>query len=184
MANNIIPVQQYRINSSDIFFFDNNIWMYILCPLGNYNFKRQKAYSQFLSYILSHKLHIFTNSLVLSEFSNRYLKLDFDIHRSKPENVGSFKNFKKDYMGSSQCIATITEIKQHLKNILSMCQRCSDEFNSLNLDTVFNLFTSIGFNDSYYINQAVAKKWIIVTDDSDLVKPNIPDKNLTILTYR
>lgn len=183
--NNLFKVADYQIKASDIFFFDNNIWMYLFCPLGKFQAKKQTVYSKFLSYALSRKSHIYVNSLVLSEFANRYLKLDFDLYneeQKKKQFPEPFKNFKSDYMGSLRYQNTVKEIKGHLKIIIGMCQKCSDEFNAIEIDQVFNLFVNIGFNDSYYIHLSKLKNWLIVSDDSDFTKDKVPTVGLTILT--
>ncbi|MBN8699010.1 MAG: hypothetical protein J0L54_05315 [Chitinophagales bacterium] len=181
--NNILKVGNYNIKAGDTFFFDNNIWMYIYCPLANFQKdKRQAVYSKFYQYALSRKSHIYINTLVLSEFCNRYLRLDFDLcnKTGKPQY---FSSFKKDYVGSHQFIKTVSEIKIHLNNILKFSQRCSDEFNAINMDDVLALFQSIGFNDSYYTYQAKRKNWVVVSDDSDMAANNIPQAGITVLTY-
>jgi len=183
MPNNISSVQDYSIKATDQFFFDNNIWMYLLCPLGNFNAARQKEYSKFLNYIQERGNHICLNSLVLSEFSNRYLRLEFDLVKMDPKNAGLFNNYKKDFVGSAEFKKTVTDIKIQMKNILKMCERFSDEFNHINFDEVLNLFSSIGFNDSYYLHFAKRKGLIIVTDDSDFVMNKVPYLGVRILTF-
>ena len=42
MAVNLIDVADYTPSPNDTFFFDNNIWMFLFCPLGNYKQKPQK----------------------------------------------------------------------------------------------------------------------------------------------
>lgn len=179
--NNVLKISDYQIKEGDVFFFDNNVWMYVFCPLANFKSKRQAAYSKFLQYILSRKSHVFINTLVLSEFCNRYLKLDFDLC-NKTGTPQVYTSFKKDYVGSNQFKKTVKEIKIHLANIIKMSQKCSDEFNAINIDEVLELFQKIGFNDSYYTFQAKRKNWIIVSDDSDFSNNNIPQSGLTILT--
>ncbi len=181
--NNVIKLSTYTAKADDVFFFDNNIWMFIFCPLANYSKgKKQHHYSAFFKSLLSRKLHIYTSSLVLSEFANRYLRLDFDIVRSDPKQAGVYNNFKKDYVGSERYKKTVKEVKQQLKQIVSICQKCSDEFNSIDTNMVFELFETIGFNDSYYAHLATKKNWKIVTDDSDFIKTNLPSIGLTILS--
>lgn len=183
--NSIIDIEEYQIKADDIFFFDNNIWMYLFCPLGKFQSKKQAIYSKFFSYALSRESHIYINSLVLSEFSNRYLRLDFDLYneeQKKKKFPETFKNFKNDYVGSNRYQETVKEIKVHLKKIIGICQKSSDEFNAINIDDVFNLFISIGFNDSYYIHLSKLKNWLIVSDDSDFTKDKIPKVGLTVLT--
>lgn len=183
MPNNVIPISNYSIKSSDTFFFDNNIWMYIFCPLANFQKdKRQKIYSGLFSNLLSRKSHIYTNSLVLSEFANRYLRLDFDIAKRDIKTQGALNDYKRDFVGTTRYIDTAKDVKSNLLKITTFCQRSSDEFNSINLDTIFSLFTNIGFNDSYYLHLASKKGWIIVSDDSDLCKNKFADLNVTILT--
>lgn len=179
--NNIIKIGNYQAKATDSFFFDNNIWMYIFCPLGNFQGKRQTAYSRFLQYILSRNLHIYINSLILSEFSNRYLRLDFDLC-NRTGNPQVYSSYKKDYVGSPQFQKTATDLKAFLNQIIKLCQRSSDEFNAINIVEVFNLFEKIGFNDSYYLYLSKMKNWILVTDDSDLTNKQIPQLGVTILT--
>jgi hypothetical protein len=179
--NNILKISDYTIKQGDVFFFDNNIWMYIFCPLANFKSKKQKVYSNFFSYIINRKSHVFINSLVLSEFCNRYLRLDFDLC-NKMSNPQIFKSFKKDYVGSRQFEKTVKELKIHLTNIIKMSQKCSDEFNSINMDEILELFATIGFNDAYYTYQSKNKKWIIVSDDSDFSSNKTPQTGVTILT--
>lgn len=183
--NNIIKINDYTPKSSDVFFFDNNIWMYIFCPLANFQDRRQRVYSRFFETLLSRKLPIFINSLVLAEYSNRYLRLDFDLaNKDDGKSISkAYPSFKKNYVGSPRFIKTAQELKTSLSQIVRVCQKCSDEFNSINLDEVFTLFQKIGFNDSYYIHLAKKKNWIIVSDDSDFTNANLPSAGLTILTF-
>lgn len=183
MPNSIIKISDYSPKPGDVFFFDNNIWMYIFCPLANFQKeKKQRVYSSFFSHLLSRNLHIYTNALVLSEFANRYLRLDFDLVRKDPKADLRYSDFKRDFVGSDRYNATVADVKKYMLQIVNVCQRCSDEFNSINISDVFSLFCNIGFNDSYYINLASTKKWKIVSDDSDFTKRQLPDKSLVILT--
>jgi predicted nucleic acid-binding protein len=183
--NSVFKIGDYSAKSSDIFFFDNNIWMYLFCPLASYQIKKQTSYSRFFNYLLSRQLPIFVNSLVLSEFSNRYLRLDFELaNKDDGKSIRKvFPSYKKDYVGSPRFSKTVAALKTSLLQIMKVSQRCSDEFNSINLNEVFQLFQKIGFNDSYYIELAKKKNWIIVSDDSDFTNANIPEVGLRILTY-
>lgn len=179
MAANIINVRIYEPKTSDVFFFDNNIWMFIFCPLGNYNRKRQKYYSSFLQSIKSTDGCIFISSLILSEFSNRYLRMDFEQWKKEINDLS--KEFKKDYIGSDRYTETVDEIKIQTNQILKICERTSDNFNAINLTNVYTHLTQIDFNDSYYIELATMNNWKIVTDDQDFVK--YQKHNLGIITY-
>ena len=52
---NKINITDYVPKHSDKFFFDNNIWMYLYCPIGNYNKYVVDKYSDFFGKILDVK---------------------------------------------------------------------------------------------------------------------------------
>lgn len=166
MAPNIINLQGFSPTFNQCFFFDNNIWMFLFCPLGNYYHRKQREYSQLLETLLQRKSSIFINSLVISEFSNAYLRLDFNLWNK--ENAGD-KVFKRDYVGTDRYKETVDEIKKALNRIYCVTDRVPDNFNAISLENLSRHLESIDFNDSYYIEQAALKNWIIVTDDADFI---------------
>lgn len=178
MANNIIDITKYSPKSLDTFFFDNNVWMYLFCPLGNYNKAKQKHYSAFFKDAQSCRSCIFINSMVLSEFSNRYLKLDFELWKEETKSYGA--QYKKDYVGKTRYKQTVDEIKISINKILSCSEKSSDSFTAIELKNVYKHFSEIDFNDSYYIEFLTLNKWKIVTDDSDFI--NYSNHNLETLT--
>lgn len=179
MATNIIDITKYSPKGSDVFFFDNNIWMYLFCPLGNYNIKRQRNYSSFLQSIETSHSAIFINSLILSEFTNRYLRMDFELWKN--EEGFHDANFKKHYIGNDRYQDTVTEIKRQVKQIIALCEKSSDNFNAVDLDNILKHLTYIDFNDSYYLELANISGWKIVTDDSDF--STYEDHDIEIITY-
>lgn len=168
MAAKIIDITNYTPKSSDLFFFDNNIWMYLFCPLADFQKNRQKQYSSFLQSINSSRSTIFINSLILSEFSNRYLRMDFEQWRKKEGKLEA--EFKKDYIGTNRYKDTVLEINRNIRSILKICVRSSDNFNAIDLDAVLQHLSCIDFNDSYYLEYAKLSKLKIVTDDNDFCK--------------
>ena len=178
MASDIIDIKSYAPKSSDIYFFDNNIWMYLFCPLGNYKQNRQKIYSSFLQDINTTKGTIFINSLILSEFTNRYLRIDFDLWKKETGNHGA--DYKKDYVGISRYIETVEEIKIQINQIIKLCEKSSDNFNAIDLSNVLTHLENIDFNDSYYIEFAQLGNMKLVTDDKDFI--NYTNHNLTVIT--
>lgn len=152
--------------------------MYLFCPIGNYNQKHQRAYSAFLQSVQTSRAMIFVSSLVLSEFTNRYLRMDFEQWKNTSRKYCA--DFKKDYVGSSQYSKTVEEVKIQIKTIMRFCEKSSDNFNAINLNDVFTHLQSIDFNDSYYIELAKLGNWKIVTDDKDFTHYNNHD--LTVIT--
>lgn len=178
MAAKITDITSYLPKSCDIFFFDNNVWMYLFCPLGNYNKSKQKNYSTFLKKIETSRSTIFISSMILSEFSNRNLRMDFDLWK---EDTGKINvDFKKDYVGTKRYKDTVEGIKTSINNIMTLCEKTPDNFNVIDLKQVFTHFLCIDFNDSYYLELAKLGKYKFVTDDSDF--SIYSNHNIEILT--
>jgi predicted nucleic acid-binding protein len=178
MGVKIFNIVTYEPKSSDVFFFDNVVWMYIFCPLGNYNKKKQKYFSSFLKGIDSSRGTIFTNSLILSEFTNRYLRLDFALWKTESGNENA--EFKKDFIGTQRYQETIRQVIAALRSILSFCEKTPDNFNAIDINNVLTHLEYIDFNDSYFIELATLNNYKFVTDDSDFTVYN--NHNLNIYT--
>ena len=178
MATKLTDITKYDPKSSDIFFFDNNIWMYLFCPLANYNKNKQKCYSAFLQNVTTSRSTIFISSMVLSEFCNRNLRMDFNLWKDETSTPNA--DFKKDYVGTGRYMETVEEIKMNINKIMKFCDKASDNFNAIEIENVLLHFTHIDFNDSYYIELAKLDKWKIVTDDSDFSK--YTNHNIEIVT--
>jgi predicted nucleic acid-binding protein len=172
MAGEVINVKNYQPKSTDIFFFDNNVWMLLFCPLGNFRQSSQKAYSAFLRSIQASRSTVFITSLILSEFANASLRIDFGQWKSVTGNNNA--DYKRDYVGSSQYQETAETIISSIYNILKIAEKSPDDFHSLNLDTILNELKTRDFNDNYYLALAASKNWKIVTDDSDFFTHNHP----------
>ena len=168
MAAKLTDITKYDPKSSDIFFFDNNIWMYLFCPLANYNKSKQRHYSSFLQSIKTSRSTIFISCLILSEFSNRNLRMDFDLWKDETGQYGA--DFKKDYVGTGRYMETVEEIKLSINKIMQLCEKTPDNFNAIEIEDVLSHFSHIDFNDSYYLEMAKLAKWKIVTDDNDFSK--------------
>jgi hypothetical protein len=167
MAAKKIDITEYSPTALDIFFFDNNVWMYLFCPLGNYNQKRQKCYSSFLQNIQTCRSSIFVSSMVLSEFANRYLRMDFEQWKKETTNYSA--EYKKDFIGTTRYKETVEEIKAQINQIMKCCDKTSDNFNAIDLNNVLKHFEFVDFNDSYYIELATHSNWKIVSDDDDFL---------------
>ncbi|MBN2745690.1 MAG: hypothetical protein JXR34_03105 [Bacteroidales bacterium] len=163
-------ISTYQPKSSDVFFFDNNVWMFLFCPIANAKKEQQKKYSDFFKLVNMVSACIWINSLVLSEFCNAWLRIEYKNWLKNPKNVN--KDYKKDFVKSDAYIETIKEIKFALNQIRNQTEKTTDEFNSINFDNVLSELENCDFNDSYYLELARQKKWIIVTDDSDFFKNN------------
>jgi hypothetical protein len=89
-------------------------------------------------------------------------------------------DFKSDFIGTQRYNETIIEIKRNINQIMSFCEKTPDNFNTIEINSIFQHLSEIDFNDSYYIELAKLGKWKIVTDDFDFIKCS--GHNLEIIT--
>lgn len=171
MTNNLFQAKDFDVKSNQSFFFDNNIWMFLYCPIANFNEAKQKTISTLFEKILSRNCIIIVNSLIISEFCNAYLRLDFNLWKEETKNP--LANFKNDYFTSKRAIDTRQNITNTVKNkILKISEKYPDSFNALNFDNIFTSYEFLDYNDSIIYNECKNKNWILVSDDADFVKFN------------
>jgi predicted nucleic acid-binding protein len=171
MANNIIQFKDLSPKSSQQFIFDTNVWMFLYCPLADFKKEKQQNASKLLSYIISAQSKIIITSLILAEFSNAFLRLDFEQWRKLPENVSG--KFKKDYFETNRSKETRNTIESSIKQILKIAERYPDNFNNININLILNAYKKVDFNDGYILLLSKTNNWNIITDDSDLEKVDI-----------
>ncbi len=155
--NKIIDISTYTPRESDNLFFDANIWLYLYCPLGNYGKEKNRKYDGFLKKALQAKSSIFISSLVLSEFFNRWIRLDFNILKnSDPSKYG---DFKKNFRSTEAYKKSVAIIKiAIMEQIMKIVKRVDDKFESISLDELFKEIEVSDFNDNYYLTIANLEK--------------------------
>ncbi|MBU0701452.1 PIN domain-containing protein [bacterium] len=164
--NNIIDIMTYNPNKDDKFFLDANIWMYLFCPIGDYGKDTVTKYSAFLKKAIQSKSPIFISSLVLSEFFNAYVRLEFNILKSNAPL--RYQDFKRDFRKTDDYQRLMVDIKTTVKTqILKVSKRVDDNFSNMNLEGLFDNIDQSDFNDNYYLTMANLEKFKIVTNDYD-----------------
>ncbi len=164
----IKDIKKYTPKSMDNFFFDNNVWIYLFCPIGNHDKKKQQLYSSFLQSIRVVNATIWINGLILSEFFNTSIRLDYNLWKEQEQKNGKFTtDFKKDYRPTDRYKNTVKSINSAIKNIIYLCQKCSDNFNALDMSKIMSNISKVDFNDSYYVELCRISSFKLVTDDND-----------------
>jgi len=164
--SNIIAIDSYQPQNKDKFFFDTNIWMYLCCPLGNYERTVIRKYDGFLKKALLVKSSIFVSSLVLSEFFNAYTRLEFNILKGK--DPLRYQDLKRDFRRTNDYKRLTVNIKMTVKTrILKVSKRVDDNFSNMDLEELFDNIEQSDFNDNYYHILATIENMKIVTNDYD-----------------
>ncbi|WP_111708946.1 PIN domain-containing protein [Lutibacter citreus] len=163
----VIDVDGFPIKFRDEFFFDTNIWLLIFGTVAGYQKKDQRLYSNLLADIISRDNAIYITSMVISEFANVLLRIDFNQWIDATGNYG--KDFKRDYVGSESYISMVTSIKDSINKILSLSVliRKPDDFNSIDINNVFVYFDLVDFNDAYIAEVSKTNGYKVVTNDTD-----------------
>ena len=161
---NIIYSQDFKAQANHKYYFDNNIWMYILCPIGNYKQDYQEKSSRILSQIKSVGASIFINHLVLSEFSNAYIRLEYN--KWKRGITDGKDDYKRHFKFTQHYQDTQIEIVASLKRIIKLTQNCNELIEEEIASAITNM-SSIDFNDSYYIELCKKENLKLVSNDSD-----------------
>lgn len=161
----IFDIEKYSPAEGERFLFDTNIWMYIFCPIGNYKKHIVGQYSSFLKKVIGTKAEIIINLLILSEFINSYLRLEFEIFKMRNPDA----EFKRDFRKNSSYKRITHDISSAVKNILKISKGVDDKFSSIDIGSIISEFEkqNLDFNDLYYQGFCQIEKVKIVTNDKD-----------------
>lgn len=116
---------------------------------------------------------LFVSSLVLSEFINRSLQIEFCNWKRNTGNVNA--DFKKDFRQTPEYSNSKEATLSAVKEILSLTIRRPDDFNAINVDELLGYGNDCDFNDAYIAMNCKRGNIILVTDDKDFPKsyPNL-----------
>jgi len=159
-------IDSYQPSPQDKLFLDANVWIYICSPIGNYKRNTVQKYDRFLKCALQAKAEVYVSSLVLSEFFNRSVRIEFEsAQRTDPRR---YQNFKKDFRNTA-CYNQIAKVLHDIiKNqIFKMGKVIDDAFSEININRLLDDPNNYDFNDRYYQELAEIKNLKIVTHDAD-----------------
>jgi len=176
MASQILDIKSYQPKPTEKFFFDANIWMFLLCPLGNYRQHIIAEYDNFLKKIRIENSSLFVSSLVISEFFNAYVRLEFKLWKNKDSNNKVYNDFKKTQDYKTWAAKASWDIKNMM---LKISERMDDKFSNIDIKELFSEITISDFNDNYYLELAAMEQMIIVSDDGNLPIQKIKSPLLT-----
>jgi len=165
-SSKILEISQYWPTAEDKLFFDTNVWMYLFCPIGNYNAERVAQYARFLKRGLRVGAKVYISSLILSEFYNSYARLEFNLWRRKSGNHR--KSFKKHFRKTSQYQRVAQDIKLVIQSqILKFAEKINDDLAILEFERLFHGIERSDFNDNYYLALCEKRGFKFISDDRD-----------------
>lgn len=176
MMSRAIDINNYSFSEGDNLFFDANIWMYLYGPQGKPNDPTTQTYSHALAQAMNAKSKIWVDVLVVSEFINRFARIEYDIQYPNKLRRPTFKQFRNNqplFQPIAQAIAGA------VRNILKFTLRVESGFSIVDISALLAEYETIpsDFNDQILIGLCVSNHLQLVTHDSDF-----KGKGVNILT--
>lgn len=164
----VINISSHQPKKEDGYFLDCNVLMYIFYTNGSYKQNTIKNYSELITKIINAKAKILLTDVLLSEFINTYIRLEF--HRlARVNNWPRDKEyFKRTFRFSKEYKDILRELKiiitRHLAEFALMIDI---PFSKFKFDTLFDKPETFDFNDRYYGFMMEKYDAYIVTNDAD-----------------
>jgi predicted nucleic acid-binding protein len=162
--NKAHQASSYRFQKDELILIDANVWLFLHPPAGGPGSGWAADYSAIYKRLLDAEAQPVTDALVLSEYLNRYFRLEFDGGWRKYFK-GDFKAFRKSSYFKGLAEDAIAEVRQITKKA-----RVEDTpLKSLNLDDIFNETESgtLDFNDAILVESCRHHGWKLLTNDED-----------------
>ena len=168
-----IDIRHYCFERNDRFFLDANVWLSIYGPIACLDW-RTTVYSAGLRDMRINRCQIRVDALVLSEFINRFARLEFKQvpSNSRPRTFKIFRD-SKAFRGVAE------EIAVSARKVVEAAKRCSSGFDVVDIGEILSEYESgnCDFNDQMVRELCKMADLTLVTHDSDF-----RDSDIRILT--
>ena len=164
-------IKGYHFSHTDRLLLDANIWLYIFGPPGNPKDRRTGVYSQALSDALRAGSQLHIDGLILSEFINRYARLEHNVRLPGGGVPADFKTFRN----SPAFIPIAQSIAQDVRRILKTCIRIESGFAGVDIDQLLADFErgQVDFNDQALSALCQNSGYVLITHDADFSEQEI-----------
>jgi predicted nucleic acid-binding protein len=176
MKNKAFDAQRHSFTAGDQILPDANIWVYLFGPASAKVGSAVGAYSSVLNNVLNAKSRLFLDALVMSEFINRYARLEYE-RLDPPDRVTRkrvFPNFKL-FRDSPAFVPVAKDIAQQASVIISLCQSVDHHFAQWNVATLLADYATGGFdfNDQLLVETCRKYSLALLTNDTDFTEGGI-----------
>lgn len=189
MINQAKDIRRSNFSDSDCLFLDTNVLIYVYYGIYKEEDRYYKKwYTDALDKMRKKNSKIFIDALVLSEFINRFTRMEYD-RKMPPIKREKNKNNYKIFRASKDGKNTVREIVIHINKILAYAQICDLNYNFIKPDLLNHLTkyekSNSDFNDLLYIELCKKNNFTLVTHDGDFKNCGIPvlTANANLLEY-
>ena len=169
MKNRALNLASYSFSEAETLLFDTNIWLYLFPAPSNRPPGYAHQYSSALKRIMQAKSHLALDAFVLSEYLNRYCRIEW-----KALHVTTYPDFKK-FRQSSDCGPVSHNAAAFARKIIQLCSRYDHPFASCDVAQVLDEFESgrQDLNDGLLVETCRYHGWKLVTNDGDFTNGGI-----------
>ncbi len=171
MATNAVDIRNCAFGKADALLLDANIWLFLYGPI-NQSDRRVAIYSGAFKKMLAAGSPIYLEVLVLSEFINRFARLEHGFRRARNTFLPSdFKQFRR----TPEFASVAASIRDAAKALLKHCARTDSGFSDLPVENLLDDFArgTSDFNDQVLAQLCKRKGLKLVTDDGDFSYPGV-----------
>ena len=161
-------VENHNFTAQDRLFLDANIWLYLHGPQKQRGYWR-RIYTPVFNRILKAGSRIYIDVLVLSEFINRYARLEWELSPSPRRPFKTFRN-SADFKPIAQ------DIVDDVKQIMNHCSRLESGFATVAMESLLAEYAegNADFNDQVITALCKRNRLTLITHDSDFRAQDIP----------
>lgn len=164
----VIDLGTHKPAEGDNYFLDCNVLMYMFYPNGSYAADLVYDYSHLISKIIGARADILITDMLISEFVNTYVQVEF--HRLATINgwPHSKNYFKNSFKSTTDYSDILKEVKCILeRQLFPISRRIDVQFTEMPLEGIFDTPETFDFNDRYYGLSVQGENAYIVTNDAD-----------------
>ena len=161
--NKVHDARKYNFKAGEPILIDANVWLFLHPPAGGQGSGWTHDYSAIYKRLLEAKAQPVTDALVLSEYLNRYFRLEYD--GGWRSQFPDFKQFRKSTYFTVLAQDAIAEVRGILKTATIQ----DTLLKSLNLSDIL-VETEAGtldFNDGVLVESCRYHGWKLLTNDQD-----------------
>jgi predicted nucleic acid-binding protein len=169
MKNKAYDLSKYVFSNGEPLLLDANVWLFLFPAPSDIPPRFVKDYSAAFKQMLTAKVHLPLDALILSEYLNVYCHIEWNaLHKA---NYKKFKDFRKspDYASVGQGASI------YGRRIIKLCTRHDHPFSVSDVEQVLVDFEcgACDFNDGLFVEICRHNGWKFVTNDADFTNGGI-----------
>jgi len=167
--NKAFNAKNYAFKPDERILIDANIWLYLQPPAAQPTPAWAAEYSKVFSNLLRARAVPIIDALILSEYINRYLRLEYKARWSAA--YPKFKDFRRSTQGRDVAKNAVADVR----TILQGAHPHDTQLQHIDLADILRQTASglIDFNDGVLIENCRAQGWKLLTHDADMTTGGI-----------